>query len=123
MSEQSAWQGLTVKQFFSQYNWQGPDLTQIEPTVKDALGQRPWQWQTVQDFFRANNWHGVTREPVNSAQGGTEFSLALSVGEYFSRFEWHGQPEIAAQPHLDIAPSSPASSDDDLNLTDLSDLF
>lgn len=121
MSERSAWQHLTVREFLEEYNWSGQKSGPV-PTSANPPGRTvSWQRQTVQTFFSQFNWAGHPLEPQELVSSPLEFSTRLTVNDFFQFFTWEGQPNIAAIP--EIPKSSPSNLEDDLNLNDFSNLF
>ena len=116
MSSQSAWQCLSVQDFFSQNNWQGhaPQNQQSD----HCLELSSWQCLSVQDFFSQSNWQG--QRSLTPRHSKRSLSLTSSVVEFFECIDWEGNPQIAALPKT--ITSAPHSAKE-LKLTDLSNLF
>lgn len=101
-------------------------------TLASTNGHRQsvtWQTVTVRDFFSKIAWTGESvREPwtldsADEAVVNNPLDLRLSVGEFFNRFPWDGQPHIAVPvAPLEVQPDLPPP-EDDLTLDGFSDLF
>lgn len=89
----------------------------------------PWLRETVQAFFEGVNWTGFAPRPAASpgmARPGlaTEDPLTMTVGQFFERVSWEGNPTIGVPIAPLEAPSADAESPaDDLTLDDFSSLF
>ena len=110
-----SWQCLSVKNFFSDCNWQGQPLEkhneqhQNQPVnlqqAQLTIARRDsWQCLSVQNFFSDCNWQGqplksrnAQHQPVNlqqaQARGTSRDSWqCLSVQHFFNNCNWQGQP-------------------------------
>ncbi|WP_017295541.1 hypothetical protein [Geminocystis herdmanii] len=136
-------QTITVEDFFQRANWQGLKLVTIpeesrfqEEVVEDTF--TPTFDLTVQDFFQQANWQGVVKTKFVQFSTSSDssssvsvvppnYSLTMSVGEFFQRMPWTGQinykkGSIASLPQ--VSPSNTFSSTvEPLNVNDLSDLL
>lgn len=121
MIVQNVWKVLSVQEFFRQSNWQGYSQNQLSENAF-SKSESSWSCLTVQEFFRQSNWQGQLQ--VNHFTS-TDFScsLTLSVRQFFQLLIWEGNPEIAAPPKMTSFQDIPLPSSQDLNLSDLSDLF
>jgi hypothetical protein len=124
MNELKSWKYSTVRKFFTDYNWSGQKPLRpsaIESGSLTSETSQDWQRQTVRVFLSQLNWTGrrvAEQQLVTSPQ---TFSLRLSVKDFFQFFTWEGQPNIASLP--DIPKSSPPNFEDDLSLSDFSNMF
>ena len=123
MMTRPVWQKLSVQTFFGDYNWQGPHAVLNQDVHSYPLDQRPWQCFTVQEFWTLSNWQGRSRTLANLEEEEATFSLTLTVGQFWQRFVWDGQPQIAVLPQLDASPSPRQSVDDNQTVSDFLNLF
>ncbi|BAQ64328.1 hypothetical protein [Geminocystis sp. NIES-3709] len=131
---------ISVEDFFQQANWQGLRLVAIEKeslsdTIEIEDNFYPTFNLTVQDFFASHNWQGVVKTKKTRASEelyqpmSVNYSLTMTVGEFFQRISWQGQGRIT-QKKTSIAslPSISSSETFDstaktFNVNDLSDLL
>ncbi len=118
MSNSFSWQRFSVKEFFSQSNWEGGRQTK---DLDEMFQEISWLCLKIEDFFRQSNWQGELL--TKARRPSLAFSLTLPVSDFFQCFAWEGNPEIAALPELKSIPESDSLGDNNMTLDDLSDLF
>lgn len=91
---------------------------------------KSWSTISVRDFFEQIPWTGVPENISESVSGSSStdtteansLNLKLKVSEYFNRFPWDGQPDIAV-PLTPVAIQPDLSADNDITLEGFADLF
>ncbi|MGL5035332.1 MAG: hypothetical protein ACRC6M_16210 [Microcystaceae cyanobacterium] len=138
MMEQTRWAGLSVQDFFQDYNWLG-EAPKLEPTVTEAqaeLAIPSLLCLKVQDFLHQANWTGIQRVAIAFPGSPAELegepvvwepqsSVQLSVFEFFRQANWQGrgiQSPGTATPSKKTS-SIPVPANTEIGLTDLSALF
>jgi hypothetical protein len=118
VNSQTELAGLTVAQFWADFNWWGrPSESNRVEASPDPIN---WQQLDVKTFFGRANWDGRSSYQIAVKPTPKTLSLTLSVEEYFQFNPWRGQPQIAVTP---TKPDSPVTPSRDLNVTDLANLF
>ncbi|NJM64966.1 MAG: hypothetical protein HC851_04505 [Acaryochloris sp. RU_4_1] len=124
MNELKFWKYSTVREFFADYNWSGQkplEPSAIESSSLTSETIQDWQRQTVRVFLSQLNWTGHRIAEQQFVTLPQDFSPRLSVQDFFQFFTWEGQPNIASLP--DITKPSLADFEDDLSLSDFSNMF
>jgi len=109
---------INVKDFFGLLPWQPQAKT--KPPLKAQNSD--WRSLSIKEFFGQANWHGLDII-VKSPTFTTENRLTMKVEEFFNSINWEGDPLIAAIAELNSLAEVQLPSEDNLTLSDLSDLF
>jgi len=127
--------GVSVEQFFLSANWLGEkrvnqsseEYTKFEDVLVPTL------YFQVGEFFAHHNWQGVKQRLVSSpSTGETQESqplcFTMKVSDFFRGIKWEGQKvsqktlHIAQSPKVE-EPDNISPPEEELNMSDLSDLF
>lgn len=82
-----------------------------------------WHYQSVQAFFNQFNWQGASQFASNGQDLSSGLSLRLPVAQFFRGIPWEGIPTVGALPTSNT-PAPPAqSSESDVTLDALLDIF
>jgi hypothetical protein len=117
MKSQTELAGLTMAQFWSDFNWFGRPVELIADESPDTSD---WMQLELKTFFQRANWDGRSQYQPTVKQPPKNLSLTLSVEEYFQFHPWRGQANIAVTP---AKSSSSSTTSRNLNVTDLANLF
>lgn len=120
MSQLTLTQLGTVKQFFAQGNWEGKKLVRQEKTVE---AEKPLLSWSVAEFFHHYNWQGKPKE-LDTNTPETKVLIAQTVQDFFAYLSWEGKAQVAPNPQpITTRLESSETSNSQMNLEDLSDLF
>ena len=111
----SDWQHFSVEEFFSQNNWSGKAQENGDLVIQEI----PWLCQKIEEFLSQSNWQGELIAELNNP----EFSMTLSVNEFFIFFDWESNYKIAFQPESETIWESYSVSEDELKVDNFGDLF
>jgi hypothetical protein len=118
MNSQTKLAGLTVAQFWADFNWWGrPNESNLYEESPDTSN---WLQLDIKTFFGRANWDGRSFSQTTVKQPQKTLSLTLSVEEYFEFNPWRSPANIAVTPTKPDLSPHPAR---DLNVTDLANLF
>lgn len=109
--------GIKVKDFFGLLPWQP------QPAIKQPIKVQNTDWRTlsVKEFLGQANWHGL--DIATSPTLTPENPLTMKVEKFFNSMNWEGDPLSAALAELNSLAEVQILSEDNLTLSDLSDLF
>ena len=133
MSNNTAWQTLSVAEFTARCCWFGwspeilsevGDLNESVARLKQSLSV--WQTLTTQEFFESNNWNGLAILPNSSSakrvvDENAVFDLSLPNHKFWQCFAWSNPTKIASDPISEQNEMTKAAAE--FTLTDLSQLF
>jgi hypothetical protein len=126
MMSQAVWGPLKVKDFFRDFNWLGEPV-KLEPleSDQDQLSQTSWMCLRVADFLSQSNWRGtkLAQAPVQSFPETENLVLTMSVNKFFRLAQWRSTPTATAVKEIKTSPEPIAQETEEMNVTDLSDLF
>ncbi|HEY9825596.1 MAG TPA: hypothetical protein V6D19_09120 [Stenomitos sp.] len=108
------WQTQTVQTFFGTFSWAG-SRSQAAPTI---LAPEDWRKLSVKAFFSTISWKTSALSVLPGSEGSQSFSLDMSVRNFLRCIVWEGSPHIGVIPKF-----APPTSNTELSLSDLSDLF
>jgi len=120
----TVWGQLKVTEFFTGYNWLGHSSPLETPSfAADNLDSYSLLNLPLQDFLHRHNWGGVRIVETRQPQPKTKLSLTMSVSDYFQSSAWQGIPKVAVVPELFGKPGVHFDENQDMKITDLSELF
>ncbi len=129
---------VSVEDFFTNSNWEGIVKAVISNLDVNNTAEIDHQEEeipldfslflTVEEFFTRHNWQGFSMDEgvfpkeVQEINNYVPSIWEMTVNEFFQRMVWNGKPNIAPMPEK-VAATPNLSSSQELNVSDLSNLF
>ena len=123
----SAWQCLSVAEFWQLNSWHQTSQEAVDTTELEVDLAKCWQTNSVECFFASSNWQGKDKLE-NKHKKDIFFSQALAVKDFWQCFAWKEGKVVSRSTRKNASnffskTASSSISKKSASLADLSQLF